>query len=152
MICSIVLRYPNNELSGKNKLPEIIYTHDNYYESLAEFENIALDCIANLGGELCRKMTKSVNECNVRGYYCVPSHNKFSIYVKEKNGWLYSGALKLLKEFEFISLKRKRDYKDLQDELNKRIDNIDKVIFGKLEEVKMNLPTIQNLDKMSVSN
>lgn len=116
MFCSIILRLPN-------KQPEIIYTHDNFNEALNEFENLALDCVANLGGEESRKITK-LGDIQGRGYYCCSSYNKFTIYQKEKNGWVWSGQLKILKEFELICVKTpyRKNYKDLQNELQKRID------------------------------
>jgi hypothetical protein len=87
MICSIILR-------RNNKQPEIIYTHNNFNETLNEFENIALDCVATLGGENSRKIT-SINKITNRGYYCCASYNKYSIYQKEKNGWWMMSCLLL---------------------------------------------------------
>lgn len=135
MICSIILRLPN-------KQPEIIYTHDNFNEALNEFENVALDCVAQLGGENSRKITK-YSDINIRGFYCCASYNKYTIYQKEKNGWLYTGEIKMLKEFELISLRRKRDYLDLQLELKIRIEitpEISNKIADSIEEYWMNKP------------
>lgn len=118
MICSIILRFPE-----RHKQPENIYTNENYNEALNEFENIALDYTSNLGGALFRKITKlSELQKQPRGYYCCSAYNKLSVYSKDKNGWLYNGEIKLLREFEFIVIRIKKDYTELQTELKNRIE------------------------------
>lgn len=105
MNCNIILRV-------EGLLPEIIFTSNNFNETLHQFENLALDEVTRLGGEISRKITTNKNKIRERGFYCVSEFNRFMIYKKEKNGWLYSGALRLLKEFELIYYKINRNNKD----------------------------------------
>ena len=114
MLCNIILRIPN-------KHPDIIYSSNNFNEVLSNFEDIALDEVARLGGESARVITNSINSIKLRGYYCVSKFNKLIIYKKEKNGWFINGELKVLKEFELIYYRRRRSVNN-EDYINEEFD------------------------------
>lgn len=139
MICNILLRLPNT-------IPFVIYSSNNFNETISEFEMIALDMIQNIGGEQTRKIinNKDFEKMKKRsGYYCVNNLNKIMIYKKEKNGWIYNGELKLLREYEFICYRKNRK---LDIFINNEYDNCLEYVFKELLEKTQNTDTNQNTD------
>lgn len=113
MICSIILRIPK-------KLPCVIYVNNNFYETLNEFENLAMDSLKLYGGENIQIIDyNKLNEMK-RGFYLVKEYNKFKLYRKDKNGYFYNSEPVLLKEFEFISCYFKSGYEREAEEKEKK--------------------------------
>lgn len=98
---TILLRIPN-------RIPEVIHSSTNFYETLDYMENLARDNLMLLNGS--REFSK-IENIKKSGFYAVPEFRKITIYRKRSNGWLFSGELVIVKEFELIISKYQREIK-----------------------------------------
>lgn len=102
----------NIVVEKKNGIKKVIYSNSNFNESFNFIESVALDTLYAFSGYCNNAIVK--RPPIKRGHYLMVKGGCYTIYYKDKDGWISYGESKKVVSYEIFTKREDRIMKDVK--------------------------------------